>query len=82
MKAPKTSSPSGARKRAPAAPKESESQNDKKTAPRKPATRATDPSADERRRRVALAAYYRAERRGFAPGHELEDWLAAEAEID
>jgi hypothetical protein len=30
---------------------------------------------------TAEAAYYRAERRGFKPGHELEDWLAAEAEI-
>lgn len=30
---------------------------------------------------IAVAAYYRAERRGFEPGHELEDWLAAEAEI-
>ena len=27
-------------------------------------------------------AYLRAERRGFAPGHETEDWLAAEAEVD
>ncbi len=31
---------------------------------------------------VAEAAYFRAERRGFAPGHELEDWLAAEREIE
>jgi hypothetical protein len=30
---------------------------------------------------IAQAAYFRAERRGFAPGHELEDWLAAEAEV-
>lgn len=30
---------------------------------------------------VAEAAYFRAERRGFEPGHELEDWLAAEAEV-
>jgi hypothetical protein len=30
---------------------------------------------------VAEAAYYRAEHRGFAPGHELEDWLAAQEEI-
>lgn len=29
----------------------------------------------------AIAAYFRAERRGFVPGHEAEDWLAAEAEI-
>jgi hypothetical protein len=26
-------------------------------------------------------AYYRAERRGFAPGGELQDWLEAEAEV-
>ncbi len=31
---------------------------------------------------IAEAAYFRAERRGFAPGHELEDWLAAEREIE
>jgi hypothetical protein len=35
----------------------------------------------ERRRLVAEAAYYRAERRGFAPGGELQDWLDAETEI-
>jgi Protein of unknown function (DUF2934) len=31
--------------------------------------------------RIAELAYYRALQRGFEPGHELEDWLAAEAEI-
>jgi hypothetical protein len=31
---------------------------------------------------IAEAAYYRAERRGFEPGHELEDWLTAEGEIN
>jgi hypothetical protein len=31
---------------------------------------------------IATAAYYRAERRGFMPGHEQEDWLAAERDID
>lgn len=30
---------------------------------------------------IAELAYYRAERRGFAPGGELEDWLEAEAEV-
>jgi hypothetical protein len=30
---------------------------------------------------IAEAAYFRAERRGFVPGHELDDWLAAETEI-
>jgi len=31
---------------------------------------------------VAEAAYFRAERRGFAAGGELEDWIQAESEID
>jgi hypothetical protein len=31
---------------------------------------------------IAVAAYFRAERRGFLPGNELEDWLQAEAEIE
>jgi len=31
---------------------------------------------------IAEAAYLRAEHRGFVPGHETEDWLAAEAEVD
>jgi len=30
---------------------------------------------------IAAAAYYRAEQRGFEPGHELEDWLQAEQYI-
>ena len=39
------------------------------------------PPASELRKMVAVAAYYRSSRRGFEPGHELEDWLAAENEI-
>ena len=31
---------------------------------------------------IARAAYFRAMHRGFAPGHEVADWLAAEAEVD
>lgn len=30
---------------------------------------------------ISENAYYRAERRGFTPGEELADWLAAEAEV-
>lgn len=29
---------------------------------------------------IEQAAYFRAAARGFEPGHELEDWLAAEME--
>jgi hypothetical protein len=43
-------------------------------------TRFVDP--EQRACMIAEAAYYRAERRAFAPGHETEDWLAAEAEVD
>jgi hypothetical protein len=42
--------------------------------------RPVDPEV--RRLMIAEAAYYCAEQRGFEPGHELEDWLAAEARID
>ena len=53
--------------------------------PKKPAAKAPATvliSEDVRRAMVAEGAYLRAERRGFAPGREEEDWLAAEAEVD
>ena len=31
---------------------------------------------------IAELAYFRALGRSFEPGHEVEDWLAAEAEIE
>ena len=57
-----------------------------KVAPEKPAPakrppKAPPPALAEREGRVRLAAFFRAERRGFAPGYEVEDWLAAEAEV-
>jgi len=36
---------------------------------------------EQTRLMIEEAAYYLAEKRGFAPGHELEDWLQAEAQI-
>lgn len=38
-------------------------------------------SPEEVRKLISEAAYYRAKQRGFAPGHELEDWIQAEAEV-
>jgi len=35
----------------------------------------------ERQMLIARAAYFRAEKRGFAPGNELADWFEAEAEV-
>ena len=37
---------------------------------------------EDRHASIALAAYFRSESRGFEPGHEVEDWLAAEEEVD
>ena len=31
---------------------------------------------------ISDAAYFRSAHRGFEPGHEVDDWLAAESEID
>ena len=53
----------------------------RKTVRTEPRTAVAAPSATEREDLVRIAAYFRAERRGFAPGYEWEDWLAAEAEV-
>ncbi|UQA55816.1 DUF2934 domain-containing protein [Polyangium aurulentum] len=39
-------------------------------------------SSEERRRLIALAAYQRAERLGLGRTNPVEDWLAAEREVD
>ena len=44
------------------------------------ATSSIDPEV--RRQMVAAEAYFRAERRGFAAGQEVEDWIAAESVVD
>lgn len=57
-------------------------------APRKRAAASTESAyakfvdPTQRAALIARAAYFRAQNRGFAPGHELTDWLAAEAEVD
>lgn len=38
-------------------------------------------NAQERDKLIAQAAYFRAEKRGFAPGYELQDWVEAEVEV-
>jgi hypothetical protein len=38
--------------------------------------------SEDRRASIAKAAYFNSERRGFTPGHEIEDWLAAENEVE
>jgi hypothetical protein len=38
--------------------------------------------AEKREAMIRIAAYTFYERRGFVSGHELEDWLEAEMEVD
>lgn len=45
-------------------------------------TEGAEKRDDERRDRIAVAAYYNAERRGFQDGGEMDDWLQAEREVD
>ena len=60
-----------------------------KTTPYKDTNRLADASdgsvsdamAVAREQMIAEAAYFRAEQRGFAPGHELGDWLDAEVDV-
>ena len=45
--------------------------------------RGNDPAGEaSRRERIAVAAYYNAERRRFEGSNELDDWLDAEKSID
>jgi Protein of unknown function (DUF2934) len=46
--------------------------------------RFVEPSTRAKSRAALIAeiAYFKAQSRGFEPGHEEEDWLAAEAEVD
>jgi len=64
-----------------------------KAAPKAPKAVAAKPASarpkkpaaiplEKRKHYVEMAAYYIAERRGFAAGDLLDDWVQAEAEID
>jgi len=55
-----------------------------KKAATKPAPKTLQASIGpkERYEMIAKMAYYRAEKRNFAPGHEKQDWLECEQIID
>jgi hypothetical protein len=54
----------------------------KKTPNKKTATKTTGVSSDVRLQMIREAAYYKAEKRGFSPGNDHQDWVEAEQEID
>lgn len=66
-RAKRAAAASGKRKRAKASTKRS--------------TGARKESPEQRAHRIAVAAYFLAEQRGFAPNGELDDWLAAERSL-
>ena len=54
---------------------------DKKTTPKKTQAKPTV-TPEQRYNMIAANAYLRAEQRGFSSGHALDDWVAAEAEVN
>jgi Protein of unknown function (DUF2934) len=46
-----------------------------------PAVIATEVGYESHHEAISRAAYFLAEARGFAPGHELDDWLTAEGQL-
>lgn len=80
-----TSTPTPDRSTAPAAAKPATTKRPAKPKSIPPVIAAQavpEVSEEVRRAMIAESAYLRAERRGFAPGHEHEDWVAAEKEVD
>jgi len=45
-------------------------------------TKTVEITAEERWRMIAVAAYHKAEKHGFASGQEMDNWLEAEREVD
>jgi hypothetical protein len=68
-----------------------QSQRPAKPAPDTPSLRPADGNAsgntsaklsrEEVYKLIQESAYFKAKARGFAPGHEVQDWIEAEAEI-
>jgi len=44
-------------------------------------TKKQAPDDEAIQSKIAEVAYYKAEKRGFEPSHEMEDWFEAENEI-
>jgi len=93
--APKTSKPTARNEggKATAGPRPTASRRPEKVAPDAPSSDViqtcassgggmrSEMSAEEIYKLIQEAAYYKAKARGFAPGHEVQDWIEAEAEV-
>jgi len=54
----------------------------KPTRPTKSDTSLIESSPEERWKVIAVAAYHKAEKRGFDQGGEFQDWIEAEKEVE
>jgi len=76
----KTPTKAAAPARAPSKPLQSERPS--RGAPDMPSSNnGTKLSPEEVYRLIQESAYFKAKERGFAPGHEVQDWIEAEAEV-
>jgi hypothetical protein len=72
-------------KKTPASTRASKSPTKKSSRKKKPVAKsefALGVTPEERQHMIAIAAYVRAEKRGFVGGDAGDDWRQAEAEID
>ena len=44
-------------------------------------TTGAEPTPEQLYRMIQETAYFKAKARNFAPGHEVQDWIEAEAEV-
>lgn len=84
MKTQRTITPEQVRQKglAPVAGKMTKSARPDRAVSKTSANGSTRIDPAERQRLIAERAYFYAEKRGFAPGGELQDWFEAEAEIE
>jgi hypothetical protein len=64
------------------APKAETAKTASRTKSKSPVAAKRSGNGINREEMIAVAAYFRAEHRGFNCGDPVDDWLAAEAEVD
>jgi hypothetical protein len=65
-----------------AVPKKATKKSIRKAVQKAEKSAALNISPEERWKMVAVTAYHKAEKRNFAPGNDLQDWVEAEQEVD
>ncbi len=77
-----TSSKSGGKKKSATKKKPIKSNKKTTTKPTKKSRSNKKVGLPDKQKMIQEAAYFIAQQRGFAPGNEIEDWLAAERKVN